>query len=55
MDGSLGDGSRLALDPRSAAQGFNSFIHATHRQNFVVPPRARRSFPLADLVATKRA
>jgi hypothetical protein len=54
MDGSLGDGSSLPLDPRAPAQGFNSFIHATHRQNFLVPPRARRSFPLADLL-TRRA
>ena len=50
MDGSLGDGSSLPLDPRAPGQGFNSFIHPTHRQNFLVPPRARRSFPLADLV-----
>jgi hypothetical protein len=54
MDGSLGDGSTLQIDPRATAQGFNNFIHATHRQNFVVPPRARRSFPLADLTK-KRA
>ena len=50
MDGSLGDGSTLGIDARSTAQGFNNFLHATHRQNFVVPPRARRSFPLADLL-----
>src|SRR6478752_5125411 len=37
MDGTLGDGSKLPLDPRSPSQGFNSFIHATHRQNFVAP------------------
>jgi hypothetical protein len=49
MDGALGDGSTLPLDPRATAQGFNSFIHATHRQNFVAPPRSRRSFPLAEL------
>ena len=42
----LGDGSSLPLDPRAPALGFNSFIHATHRQNFVTPPRAHRSFPL---------
>ena len=48
MDGKLGDGSSLALDPRSPAQGLNAFIQATHRQNFVVPPRAHRAFPLAD-------
>ncbi len=53
MDGALGDGSSLGLDPRALAQGFNSFLHATHRQNFVVPPRSRRSFPLVDLAPTK--
>jgi hypothetical protein len=46
MDGSLGDGSTLGVDARSTAQGFNAFIHATHRQNFLVPPRAHRAFPL---------
>ena len=51
MDGTLGDGTKLPLDPRSASQGFNSFIHATHRQNFVAPPRAHRSFPLAELLS----
>jgi hypothetical protein len=56
MDGQLGDGSTLPLDPRAPAQGFNSFVNATHRQNFVVPPRALRSFPLVDrLRATTRA
>jgi hypothetical protein len=54
MDGALGDGSSLPLDSRAPALGFNSFIHATHRQNFVTPPRAHRSFPLADQL-TKRA
>jgi hypothetical protein len=49
MDGALGDGSKLPIDPRSTAQGFNSFVHATHRQNFIAPPRAHRSFPLAEL------
>ena len=48
MDGALGDGSSLPLDSRAPALGFNSFIHATHRQNFVTPPRAHRSFPLVD-------
>jgi len=40
----------LPLDPRATAQGFNNFIHATHRQNFIAPPRAHRSFPLAELL-----
>ena len=30
-------------------QGINPVFHATHRQNFLVPPRAHRSFPLAEL------
>jgi hypothetical protein len=46
MDGSLGDGSTLPIGPRANEQGFNAFIHATHRQNFLAPPRAHRSFPL---------
>lgn len=49
MDGVLPDGTRLPLRPRSRAQGLNSVLRTTHRQNFVVPPRARRSFPLAEL------
>jgi hypothetical protein len=55
MDGALGDGSKVALEPRAHGQGFNAFIEATHRQNFLVPPRARRSFPLAELAARKSA
>jgi hypothetical protein len=53
MDGALGDGSKLGIDPRDQAQGLNKFVHATHRQNFVVPPRQHRSFPLADRVSAR--
>ena len=53
MDGALGDGSSLGIDARSPAQGFNQFVHATHRQNFVVPPRAHRAFPLAELLTRR--
>ena len=35
--------------PRNRAQGFNSVLTTTHRQNFLVPPRRHRSFPLAEL------
>jgi hypothetical protein len=49
MDGRLPDGTTLELAPRSRAQGFNSVLTTTHRQNFLVPPRRHRSFPLAEL------
>jgi hypothetical protein len=49
MDGVLPDGTRLDVGPRSRAQGFNSVLTTTHRQNFLVPPRRHRSFPLAEL------
>jgi hypothetical protein len=50
MDGVLPDGTKLDVGPRSRAQGFNSVLTTTHRQNFLVPPRAHRSFPLAELL-----
>ena len=49
MDGELPDGTKLDIAPRSRAQGFNSVLTTTHRQNFLVPPRRHRSFPLAEL------
>jgi hypothetical protein len=51
MDGVLPDGTTLAFEPRAEGQGFNSVLRTTRRQNFLVPPRARRSFPLAELRA----
>ncbi len=33
----------------TSANGINSFIHATRRQNFLVPPRRHRAFPLIEL------
>jgi deferrochelatase/peroxidase EfeB len=50
MDGVLPGGKRLELEPRSRAQGLNSVLRTTHRQNFIVPPRSRRSFPLSELL-----
>jgi hypothetical protein len=50
MDGVLPSGKRLELEPRSRAQGLNSVLRTTHRQNFIVPPRSRRSFPLTELL-----
>ena len=56
MDGHYPDGRAITggaqgavLDPRDPEMGFNSILRTTHRQNFLVPPRARRSFPLAEL------
>ena len=49
MDGVLPDGTRLAFGRRDRNQGFNAVLSTSHRQNFLVPPRRHRSFPLAEL------
>ena len=49
MDGVLPDGTRLPLPARARGQGFNAVLRTTHRQNYLVPPREHRSFPLAEL------
>ncbi len=48
MDGQL-PGQTIKFEPRAREQGFNSILQTTHRQNYVVPPRKHRSFPLAEL------
>jgi hypothetical protein len=48
MDGRYADGTALKLHPRAVGMGFNAVLTTTHRQNFLVPPRAHRSFPLAE-------
>ena len=48
MDGHLPGGTTLAFDPGARGQGFNAVLTTTHRQNFIVPPRRHRSFPLAE-------
>lgn len=50
MDGVLPDGTKLYFEPHDRGQGFNSILRTTHRQNFLVPPREHRSFPLAELL-----
>ena len=50
MDGVYPDGPSVPLDPRARGQGFNSILRTTHRQNFLVPPRRHRSFPLVELL-----
>jgi hypothetical protein len=49
MDGVLPDGTKLPFEPRARGQGLNSVLRTTHRQNFLVPPRRHRSFPLVEL------
>jgi hypothetical protein len=49
MDGVLPDGTRLPLPARARGQGFNAVLRTTHRQNFLVPPRRHRAFPLSEL------
>jgi hypothetical protein len=51
MDGVLPDGTKVPLPPRGRGQGLNFVLRTTHRQNFLVPPRQHRSFPLAELLA----
>jgi hypothetical protein len=48
MDGVMPDGTRLLFETGSTGRGFNSILATTHRQNFLVPPRAHRSFPLSE-------
>ncbi len=50
MDGVL-PGGKIPFVPRARGQGFNAVLRTTHRQNFLVPPRRHRSFPLAELEA----
>jgi hypothetical protein len=50
MDGILPDGTSAGLSPTARGQGINALLRATHRQNFLVPPRRHRSFPLAELL-----
>ena len=48
MDGVL-PGAKIPFDASSRGQGFNAVLTTTHRQNYLVPPLAHRSFPLAEL------
>ncbi len=50
MDGVLPDGTNLRSDIPDTDNGINSRMAASHRQNFLVPPRSKRSFPLVELM-----
>jgi hypothetical protein len=49
MDGRY-SGQILPVAPRSPHAGINSVLRTTHRQNYLVPPRRHRSFPLAEFL-----
>jgi hypothetical protein len=51
MDGQYADGTVLPIVPRSAHAGINAVLFTTHRQNYLVPPRRHRAFPLAEFLA----
>jgi hypothetical protein len=51
MDGVLPDGTHLQFDRGDRGQGINAVLKTTHRQNFLVPPRAHRAFPLVEFLA----
>jgi hypothetical protein len=49
MDGVFPNGTKLGFETGSTGRGFNSILSTTHRQNFLVPPRIHRSFPLSEI------
>jgi hypothetical protein len=49
MDGHF-PGQTLSVSPHSTHAGINSVLQTTHRQNYLVPPRRHRSFPLAEFL-----
>jgi hypothetical protein len=48
MDGHMPDETILPVPPNQS--GINGMIRASHRQNYVIPPRRNRSFPLVELL-----
>jgi hypothetical protein len=50
MDGQYPDGTKLSVPPRAHGAGFNSVLFTTHRQNYLIPSRSHRAFPLAELL-----
>ena len=49
MDGQF-PATTLLVSPHSTQAGINSVLQTTHRQNYLVPPRRHRSFPLAEFL-----
>ena len=53
MDGSC-RAARSPFKPRDRNQGFNSVLSTTHRQNFIVPPRAAPQLPARRGLSSSR-
>ncbi len=49
MDGTF-PSTTAPISPHSTQAGINSVLQTTHRQNYLVPPRRHRSFPLAEFL-----
>jgi hypothetical protein len=53
MDGVMPDGTNFRSAPYHLSDeniGINARMRASHRQNYVIPPRRNRSFPLVELL-----
>jgi hypothetical protein len=53
MDGMMPDGTNFRAAPYNLSDqriGINASMRASHRQNYVIPPRRNRSFPLVELL-----
>jgi hypothetical protein len=53
MDGVMPDGTNFRESPYDISDennGINARMRASHRQNYVIPPRRNRSFPLVELL-----
>jgi hypothetical protein len=53
MDGVMPDGTNSRPAPYGIPDqdmGINAKVTASHRQNYVIPPRRNRSFPLVELL-----
>jgi hypothetical protein len=53
MDGVMPNGTNFRQPPYSIPDennGINARMRASHRQNYVIPPRRHRSFPLVELL-----
>jgi hypothetical protein len=53
MDGVMPNGTNFRNPPYSISDennGINARMRASHRQNYVIPPRRSRSFPLVELL-----